>query len=60
MEIASAFTLNVRLDNVAVISIDVPGEKMNTLSAEFASPARPIIKQLRVNTNLRGVPFLSA
>ena len=31
MEMTSAFTLNVRLDNVAVISVDVPGEKMNTL-----------------------------
>ena len=30
MEMASAFTLNVRLDNVAVVTIDVPGEKMNT------------------------------
>lgn len=30
MEMASAFTLNVRLDNIAVITIDVPGEKMNT------------------------------
>lgn len=27
MEMTSAFTLNVRLDNVAVISVDVPGEK---------------------------------
>ena len=30
MEMTSAFTLNVRLDNIAVITIDVPGEKMNT------------------------------
>ncbi len=28
MEMSSAFTLNVRLDNVAVVTIDVPGEKM--------------------------------
>lgn len=47
MEMASAFTLNVRLDNIAVITIDVPGEKMNTLKAEFASQVRAIIKQLR-------------
>lgn len=36
MEMTSAFTLNVRLDNIAVITIDVPGEKMNTPKAEFA------------------------
>ena len=55
MEMASAFTLNVRLDNIAVITIDVPGEKMNTLKAEFASQVRAIIKQLRENKELRGV-----
>ncbi len=47
MEMASVFTLNVRLDNIAIITIDVPDEKMNTLKAEFASQVRAIIKQLR-------------
>ena len=60
MEMASAFTLNVRLDNIAIITIDVPGEKMNTLKAEFASQVRAIIKQLRENKELRGVVFVSA
>ena len=55
MEMASAFTLNVRLDNIAIITIDVPGEKMNTLKAEFASQVRAIIKQIRENKELRGV-----
>ncbi|SUI19702.1 fatty acid oxidation complex alpha subunit [Salmonella enterica subsp. salamae] len=35
MATTSAFMLNVRLDNVAVVAIDVPGEKVNTLKAEF-------------------------
>lgn len=43
MEMASAFTLNVRLDNIAVITIDVPGEKMNTLKAEFARRCAPLL-----------------
>ncbi|RFU89387.1 enoyl-CoA hydratase-related protein, partial [Citrobacter gillenii] len=60
MEMASAFTLHVRLDNVAVVSIDVPGEKMNTLKAEFASQVRAILKQIRDNKDLRGVVFISA
>ena len=46
---ASAFTLNVRLDNIAIINIDVPGEKMKTLKAECASQVLSIIKQLREN-----------
>ncbi|VTM21712.1 Fatty acid oxidation complex subunit alpha [Raoultella terrigena] len=37
---ASAFTLDIRPDNVAVITIDTPGEKMNTLKAEFGSQVR--------------------
>ena len=60
MEMTSAFTLNVRLDNVAVVTIDVPGEKMNTLKAEFASQVRAILKQIRDNKALRGVVFISA
>ncbi|SUG14016.1 fatty acid oxidation complex alpha subunit [Salmonella enterica subsp. arizonae] len=56
----SAFTLNVRLDNVAVVSIDVPGEKVNTLKAEFAAQARAILKQIRENKVLQGVVFISA
>ncbi|HCC5835408.1 fatty acid oxidation complex subunit alpha FadJ [Citrobacter farmeri] len=60
MEMTSAFTLNVRLDNVAVISVDVPGEKMNTLKAEFASEVRVILKQIRENKAIRGVVIVSA
>ncbi|QRG80428.1 fatty acid oxidation complex subunit alpha FadJ [Citrobacter sp. R56] len=60
MEMTSAFTLNVRLDNVAVVSMDVPGEKMNTLKAEFATQVRAILKQIRENKALRGVVFISA
>ncbi|HHG9498330.1 TPA: fatty acid oxidation complex subunit alpha FadJ [Citrobacter farmeri] len=60
MEMTSAFTLNVRLDNVAVISVDVPGEKMNTLKAEFASQVRAILKQIRENKAIRGVVIISA
>lgn len=60
MEMTSAFTLNVRLDNVAVISVDVPGEKMNTLKAEFASQVRIILKQIRENKAIRGVVIISA
>ena len=43
MEMASAFTLNVRLDNVAVFTIDVPGEKMNNLKTEVGSQVRAIL-----------------
>ena len=60
METTSAFTLTERLDNVAVITIDVPGEKMNTLKAEFGVQVRAILKQIRENKGLRGVVLISA
>lgn len=55
MTTTSAFMLNVRLDNVAVVAIDVHGEKVNTLKAEFAAQVRAILKQIRENKALQGV-----
>lgn len=60
MEQTPAFTLQVRPDNVAVMTINVPGEKMNTLKAEFGSQVRGLLKTLRENKNLRGVVLISA
>lgn len=37
MEAVTAFTLEIRPDNIAVITIDAPGEKINTLKAELAA-----------------------
>lgn len=51
MEMASAFTLNVRLDNIAVITIDVPGEKMNTLKAELARRCAPLLSNFAKTKN---------
>lgn len=60
MDMTTAFTLHVRLDNVAVVTIDAPGEKMNTLKAEFGTQVRAILKQVRENKALRGLVFISA
>ncbi|WP_318377879.1 fatty acid oxidation complex subunit alpha FadJ [Enterobacter sp.] len=60
MELTSAFSLTLRPDNIGVVTIDVPGEKMNTLKAEFGSQVRAILKELRENKALRGVIFISA
>lgn len=60
MDMRSAFTLTVRPDNVAVVSIDVPDEKMNTLKAEFGGQVRTILKQIRENKTLQGVVIISA
>jgi len=59
MEQISAFNLHIRLDNIAVVTIDVPDEKMNTLKASFGPEVHNIIKQVRDNTALQGLIFIS-
>ncbi|MFP2506943.1 fatty acid oxidation complex subunit alpha FadJ [Buttiauxella gaviniae] len=59
MEQVSAFNLHIRLDNIAVVTIDVPDEKMNTLKASFGPEVHNIIKQIRDNTALQGLIFIS-
>lgn len=58
-EKVSAFSLVMRLDNVGVITIDVPGEKMITLKAEFAGQIREVIAQARANSHLAGLVLIS-
>lgn len=59
MENLSALRLHMRLDNVGIITIDVPGEKMNTLKAEFTGQIREIIKRARENPHLAGLVIIS-
>lgn len=60
MTTTSAFTLHLRNDQIAVITVDVPGEKMNTLKAEFAGQVRTLLKQVRENRDIRGLVIISA
>ncbi len=60
MDTVSAFKLEVREDKIAVITIDAPGEKMNTLKAEFGNQVRGLIRQIRDDKSVRGVVFISA
>ena len=55
----SAFHLQMRLDHVGVITIDVPGEKMNTLKAEFVPQIRAVLAEARSNPQLAGVVLIS-
>ncbi len=59
MEQQSAFHLSMRSDNVGVITIDVPDEKMNTLKAAFIQQIRDVISLARQNPALAGLVFIS-
>ena len=55
----NAFQLTMRQDHVGIITIDVPGEKMNTLKAEFAGQIAAIIAEARRDPQLAGVVLIS-
>ncbi|MGK3129066.1 fatty acid oxidation complex subunit alpha FadJ [Pantoea sp. C8B4] len=56
---ASAFHLHMRLDHVGIITIDVPGEKMNTLKEEFVPQIKAVLAEARSNPRLAGLVLIS-
>ncbi|GHF81168.1 fatty acid oxidation complex subunit alpha FadJ [Thalassotalea marina] len=53
------FTLTVKENKIAHVVMDVPGESMNTLKAEFADEISAILTQLKENRDLLGVVLSS-
>lgn len=59
METETAFRLSTGDDHIAVITLDVVGEKVNTLKAEFADQLRSVIAAARQDPHLAGIVFVS-
>ncbi len=55
----SAFHLTLRPDNIGVITIDVPGEKVNTLKAEFVEQINDVLLKAQQLATLEGLVILS-
>ncbi|PKF59779.1 fatty acid oxidation complex subunit alpha FadJ [Alteromonadales bacterium alter-6D02] len=55
----STFSIKVTDTNIAIITIDVVGEKMNTLRAEFADEISQVLTELEGNKSLKGVVITS-
>ena len=55
----STFTTTINDDNIAIISMDVVGEKMNTLRAEFGDEMTSVLDELEANPSLKGVVVIS-
>lgn len=55
----SSFTLSLRDDGVALLTMDVPGESTNTLRSEFAEEAREIIAAIRGERRIQGIVLRS-
>lgn len=55
----SAFTLEKFEDGIAVLTMDVPGESMNTLKAEFGDQITTMLDDIEKDTSIKGVILAS-
>ena len=53
------FSLEIREDKIGVLTMDVPGETMNTLRAEFADEISALMKDIKANADLQGLVIIS-
>ncbi len=55
----SAFTLEKNDNGIAVLIMDVPGETMNTLKAEFGDQITTVLDQVEADSSIKGVVVTS-
>lgn len=55
----SAFTLSRRDDGIAILTMDVPGESMNTLKAEFAEQIAAQLDEIDKDPGIKGLVIAS-
>ena len=53
------FSLSLRDDGVGVITMDIFGESMNVLKAEFADEIAAVLDEVRSNKNIKGLVIIS-
>lgn len=58
-ETQSAFSLEIRDDGIAILTMDVPGESMNTLKMEFAEQVSKVLDEIESNPQVKGVVLVS-
>lgn len=55
----SAFTLEKRDDGIAILTMDVPGESMNTLKADFGEEVSAVLDEIENDASIKGVVVAS-
>lgn len=53
------FTLTKREDGIAILTMDVPGDSMNTLKADFGDEVSAILDEIENDSEIRGVVVAS-
>ena len=56
---SGAFTLTKQDNGVAILSMDVPGESMNTLKAEFGDEISAMLDDIESDSSIKGVVLTS-
>lgn len=59
MTTTNSFSLQIRDDNVGVITMDIAGESMNVLKAAFADEISQLLSDIKANSQLKGLVFIS-
>ncbi|MCS4307475.1 3-hydroxyacyl-CoA dehydrogenase/enoyl-CoA hydratase/3-hydroxybutyryl-CoA epimerase [Rheinheimera pacifica] len=59
MTTTTGFSLQIRDDQVGVITMDIAGESMNVLKAAFADEISALLAQIKANSQLKGLVFIS-
>lgn len=59
MTTTNSFSLQIRDDNVGVITMDIAGESMNVLKAAFADEISQLLSEIKANSQLKGLVFIS-
>ncbi|MGL4447210.1 MAG: enoyl-CoA hydratase-related protein, partial [Shewanella sp.] len=55
----NTFKLTRRDDGIAILSMDVPGETMNTLKAQFGPEISTLLTQIKADPLIRGLVLIS-
>lgn len=59
MTTTNSFSLQIRDDQIGVITMDIADESMNVLKAAFADEISALLAQIKANNQLKGLVFIS-
>jgi 3-hydroxyacyl-CoA dehydrogenase / enoyl-CoA hydratase / 3-hydroxybutyryl-CoA epimerase len=59
MTASNSFSLQIREDQIGIITMDITGESMNVLKAEFAEEISTLLAEINANRQLKGLVFIS-
>jgi len=59
MTTTNSFSLQIRDDQIGVITMDIAGESMNVLKAAFADEISSLLADIKANSQLKGLVFIS-